>query len=84
MYLSHGFFTYKAHEQIPGTFAFRAFLVPVISSCLAVNAFDPIKVFDGNCVNTVAALFANGFGAPAVGDPHVVTNAATLGTTSDR
>ena len=51
---------------------------------MAVNAFDPIKVFDGNCVNAVAALFANGFGATTVGNPHVVTNAATLGTTSNR
>jgi hypothetical protein len=70
--------------QIPGTFAFRAFLVPEIPGCLAVNAFDPIYALDGSCVNTVAALFADGFATTAIGDPYVVTNGATHSATRDR
>jgi hypothetical protein len=84
MHLSHRFFTYNPREKVPGTFAFRAFFVAVISGCLTVNAFDPIKVFDGNCVNTAAALLANGFGTTTVCDSHVVTNSAALCTTRNR
>ena len=84
MHLSHRFFTGKPHKEIPGTFAFWAFLVPVISGCFTVSAFDPIKVFDGSCVNAGAALFADGFATTTVCDSHVVTNGATLCTTRDR
>ena len=51
---------------------------------MAVNAFDPIDAFDGSCVNTVAALFADGFATTAIGDPYVVTNGATHSATRDR
>jgi hypothetical protein len=49
-----------------------------------VCAFAPIKFFGSNCVNAAAALFAAGFATTAVCDPHVVTSAATLGTTRNR
>ena len=74
----------QADEYVAGTFAVRAFLIAVISGCLAVRTFAPIKCFDGNCVNAAAALFAPGFATTTVCDPHAVTGAATLCTTRNR
>ena len=74
----------QAHEQIASTFAAWAFFIAVISGCLAVRTFDPVRWFGGNCVSTTATLFADGLAATTVGDPHVVTNTTTLGTTGNR
>jgi hypothetical protein len=74
----------QSHEEITGTLAVRALFIAVISGCLAVCTFAPIRCFDSSCVNATAALFAAGFGTAAVCDPNVVTGAATLGTTRNR
>jgi hypothetical protein len=77
-------FILQAHEQIAGAFAIRAFFIAVVSGCLTVCTFAPIKCFDSNCVNASAALFAAGFATTTVCDPHVVTSAATLCTARNR
>jgi len=77
-------FIHQSHEEITGTLADRAFFIAVISGCLAVCTFAPIRCLDGTSVNATAALLAAGFGTTAVCDPHVVTGAATLCTTGNR
>ena len=74
----------QSREEITGTFAVRALFIAVISGCLAVCTFAPIRCFDSSCVNATAALFAAGFGAASVCHPNIVTGAATLGTTRNR
>lgn len=79
----HRCFMPQSHEEITSTLAVRALFIAVISGCLAVCTFAPIRCF-GTCVNATAALFAAGFGTTAVYDPHVVTGASTLCTTRNR
>ncbi len=81
---SHRCFIRESHEEIAGTLAVRALFIAEIPGCLAVWAFAPIRCLDSASVNATAALFAAGFGTTGVGDPHVVTGAATLCTTGNR
>jgi hypothetical protein len=81
---SNRLFVPKAHEEIAGTFAVRAFFIAVISGRFAMDTFDPVQCFVGNCVNAVATLFADDFATTTVCDSSVVTSAATLCTTRNR
>src|SRR6202171_1583412 len=67
-----------------GSFAVRAFFIAVISGCLTLRTFAPIKCLDSNCVNAAAALSAAGFATTTVCVAYVVTSAATLCTTRNR
>jgi hypothetical protein len=80
----HRCFIPESHEEITGTLAVRAFFIAEISGCLAVCTFGPIRCLDSASVDATAALIAAGFGTTGVGDPHVVTGAATLCTTGNR
>jgi hypothetical protein len=74
----------KTNEEIAGTFATGALFVAGISGCLAVGTFTPIGGLGSNCVNAVAALFADDFGTTSVCDPNVVAGATALGATGNR
>jgi len=74
----------QAHESIAGPFAVRAFFIAVISGCLTVRTFAPVKCSGSNGIQAATALIAAGFATTAVHDPHVVTNAATLCTIGNR
>jgi hypothetical protein len=68
----------QAREQITRTFAVRAFLVAVVSGCLAERTFLPIKFVRSNRVDAFAALSAAVFATTTAYDPGVVTNAAAF------
>ncbi len=78
------FFIPQAHEQVASTSAVRTFLIAVISGGFTMDTFDPVKCSVSDCVNAVAALFADDFATTTVCDFPVVTSAATLCTTRNR